>query len=92
MLDFVNGGADKAVDNISNLKLLVVDDDDFILNISTRILGHIGYKNVTTVSDGRLAVEQLVTPQARILICPAWTALNYCAILPSAISPAALSC
>ena len=64
MLDFVNGGADKAVDNISNLKLLVVDDDDFILNISTRILGHIGYKNVTTVSDGRLAVEQLVTPQA----------------------------
>lgn len=47
------------------LKLLVVDDDDFILNLSARILGNIGYNDVTTVSDGMLAVEQLTDPKSQ---------------------------
>lgn len=47
--------------DISVLKLLVVDDDDFILTLSTRILKRIGCGNVTTVNNGRRAVEFLST-------------------------------
>jgi len=34
-----------AYQDISKLKLLVVDDDEFILNLSARILGKIGCEN-----------------------------------------------
>ena len=48
-----------AVHDISELNLLVVDDDDFILSLSTRILARIGCGNVTTVNNGRRAIDQL---------------------------------
>ena len=59
MLDFVKGDAVMAVHNISDLKLLVVDDDDFILSLSTRILERVGCRNVTTVNNGKRAIDKL---------------------------------
>ena len=65
MLDFVKGDAKMAVHDISDLNLLVVDDDDFILFLSTRILGRIGCRNVTTVNNGRRAIDQLTASNSR---------------------------
>ena len=54
-----------AYQDISKLKLLVVDDDEFILNLSARILGKIGCENVTTVSEGKHAIEEISVQDSR---------------------------
>ena len=61
MLDFVKGDVEMTGSDISTLKLLIVDDDDFILNLSRRILERIGCGKLTTVNDGRLAIEKITS-------------------------------
>ncbi len=44
---------------LSHLRILVVDDEEFILNLTRRILENIGCKNVETALNGMQAIEQL---------------------------------
>lgn len=64
MLDFVKGEMQMTEVDISGLKLLVIDDDEFILNLSTRILSKIGCEKITTFSNGRLAVDKITASPA----------------------------
>lgn len=59
MLDNVTGGAEVTGQAISEMNLLVVDDDEFILKLTRRILARIGCENVTAVSNGKLAIDEL---------------------------------
>ena len=45
--------------NNSNIHILVVDDEHFILNLTVRILKKLGYNNVETVGSGECALEKL---------------------------------
>lgn len=56
---------------LSHLRILVVDDEEFILNLTRRILENIGCMNVETALNGKQAIEQL-TVEGRpfdIVIC-----------------------
>lgn len=44
---------------LSQLKILVVDDEEFILSLTRRILENIGCMNVETALNGKQAIEQL---------------------------------
>ena len=46
---------------LSHLRILVVDDEEFILNLTRRILENIGCKNVETALNGMQAIEQLTS-------------------------------
>lgn len=48
----------------SGLNLLIVDDEEFVLNLSVRILKKIGCEKVTTVNNGRLAIDRIVTSKS----------------------------
>jgi CheY-like chemotaxis protein len=45
--------------DISHLRILVVDDEDFILNLTGRILKSIGCENFAAAKNGKEAIEQL---------------------------------
>ncbi|MFT5427230.1 MAG: CheY-like chemotaxis protein [Gammaproteobacteria bacterium] len=44
---------------LSRLRILVVDDEEFILNLTRRVLENIGCMNVETAMNGEQAIEQL---------------------------------
>ncbi len=44
---------------LSHLKILVVDDEEFILGLTCRILENIGCMNVETALNGKQAIDQL---------------------------------
>ena len=46
---------------LSHLRILVVDDEEFILNLTRRILENIGCMNVETALNGKQAIEQLTS-------------------------------
>lgn len=43
----------------SNLKILLVDDDEFTLDLNTRILSSLGCSNITTAMNGAVAIREL---------------------------------
>ena len=46
---------------LSHLRILVVDDEEFVLNLTRRILENIGCMNVETALNGKQAIEQLTS-------------------------------
>jgi YesN/AraC family two-component response regulator len=44
---------------LSHLKILVVDDEEFILGLTCRILENIGCMNIETALNGKQAIDQL---------------------------------
>lgn len=57
--------------NLSKLRILVVDDEVFVLNLSVRILKNLGCKNVITANSGKQALEKLNQAQNNfdVIIC-----------------------
>ena len=45
--------------NISRLRILIVDDEEFILNLTGRILKSIGCENFDMAKNGKEAIEKL---------------------------------
>ena len=43
---------------LSRLRILVVDDEEFILSITRRILENIGCMNVETAVNGKQAIDR----------------------------------
>lgn len=41
----------------SELHIVVIDDDSFMINVVTRLLGSMGYKNVQSASNGKAAIK-----------------------------------
>ena len=58
-------------ENYDNLKLLVIDDESFVLSLSVRILNKLGYENIDTANNGVEALEKLDKSQAPydVIIC-----------------------
>ena len=55
-----------------NIRILVIDDESFILNITVRILDKLGYDNVDTAKDGNVALGKLISkeiPDYNLIIC-----------------------
>lgn len=57
--------------DLSQLKLMVVDDEEFVLNLSVRILNKLGCEDITTANNGNAAIENLVasTDGYDVIIC-----------------------
>jgi len=51
-----------------SLKILIVDDDEFILHLSERILDKLGCKNVMSVTSGTLALDKVAVTKFDVLI------------------------
>ena len=53
------------------LRILVVDDEEFVLNLSVKVLHKLGYDAVSTASNGHEAIEKILTtdPVFDIVIC-----------------------
>ena len=47
--------------NFSNLRILIVDDEDFILNLTGRMLQSLGCENFATARNGKEAIDQLTS-------------------------------
>ena len=45
--------------DFTQLNYLVVDDEDFVLNLSVRILGKLGCEKVETANNGNVALEKI---------------------------------
>ncbi len=45
--------------DIASLRFLVVDDEDFVRTLTSRVLGHMGAKEVAAASDGADALKHL---------------------------------
>lgn len=52
--------------NFANLKILLVDDEQFIRQLVARLLRDMGVQEVTLASDGQDAMEKLATYAGRI--------------------------
>jgi PleD family two-component response regulator len=52
-----NGGCmkDSIIDNLENLRILITDDDLFMLRALEKVLTSIGFENIVTVGDGNEA-------------------------------------
>lgn len=57
--------------DLPNLNLLVIDDEEFALNLSVRVLKNIGCDKVITANNGKNAINQIVSTQNQfdIVIC-----------------------
>ena len=57
--------------NLSKLRILVVDNEVFVLNLCVRILKNIGCENVITANSGKQALEKLNQAQKNfdVIIC-----------------------
>ena len=57
--------------DLSQLKLMVVDDEEFVLNLSVRILNKLGCNDISTANNGNAAIENLVasTDGYDVIIC-----------------------
>ena len=55
----------------NNLHILVVDDETFVLNLTVRVLKKLGYEDVEIATDGKLAINKLVTSETAfdLIIC-----------------------
>ena len=55
----------------SSLKVLVVDDEGFVLKLTVRILSKLGYDNVVTADNGVVALGEIdnVTTPFDVIIC-----------------------
>lgn len=55
----------------SQLNILIIDDDEFLLELVTMSLKKQGFKSITTVTNGRLALDKLDDPNLNfnLLIC-----------------------
>lgn len=53
------------------LSILLIDDEPFILDLTTRILKKLGYENLSTAADGQSALIRLVTSDKNpdLIIC-----------------------
>ena len=45
--------------NLSELNVLVIDNETFVLNLAVQLLKHIGCEDVTTAESGKQAVEEM---------------------------------
>tara|TARA_B110000305_G_scaffold88799_1_gene100067 strand:+ start:74 stop:1288 length:1215 start_codon:yes stop_codon:yes gene_type:complete len=54
-----------------NISILLVDDEPFILNLTSKILNNLGYENIKTAQDGNSALLKLVTSNSPfdLIIC-----------------------
>lgn len=52
--------------NLNKLHLLVIDDDDFMLELVKTALAKVGITDIITANNGRLALTQLDTPEQPI--------------------------
>ena len=54
-----------------NISILLVDDEPFILNLTSKILNNLGYENLKTAQDGNSALLKLVTSNSPfdLIIC-----------------------
>lgn len=43
------------------LSILLVDDDPFVVNIAVKVLNRLGHDNIETASNGKAALEKLIT-------------------------------
>ena len=57
--------------DLSQLKLMIVDDEEFVLNLSVRILNKLGCKDITTANNGNAAIDNLAasTDGFDVIIC-----------------------
>ncbi|MFT5427229.1 MAG: YesN/AraC family two-component response regulator [Gammaproteobacteria bacterium] len=57
--------------DISRLKILVIDDEIFTINLCVRLLKEIGCDNVSTADNGRVAIDRLIHARepVDIIIC-----------------------
>lgn len=55
--------------HVKALRALVVDDDRFMLNIVSLVLGDLGLASVDTASDGAIALERLSRSSVDVLVC-----------------------
>ena len=57
--------------DMSQLKILVIDDEEFALNFSVRILNDLGCDKVITAENGKFAIERLINARepVDIIIC-----------------------
>jgi len=57
--------------DLSHLNLLIVDDEEFVLNLSVRILNKLNCSNITTANSGRVAIENIVASPDKfdVIIC-----------------------
>lgn len=46
---------------LTKLKILIVDDEEFVLNLSVRMLGRIGCQDVATAGDGHAALAKITS-------------------------------
>ena len=53
------------------MKIFIVDDEEFILNFSVRILKDLGCDKVITAENGKFAIERLINTRepVDIIIC-----------------------
>ena len=77
----------------SSVKILVLDDDPFVLKLLGRILSNLGYTSVTFCDSGRAALEPLRRPAPIssfwISICRKWMGSSSCGIWSTCITRAA---
>ena len=52
----------------SNLNIVVIDDDSFMINVVTRLLESMGHKKVQSASNGKAAVETLAAASFDLVI------------------------
>ena len=55
--------------HVRALRALVVDDDRFMLNIISLVLGDLGLASVDTATDGAIALERLTRSSIDVLVC-----------------------
>ncbi len=57
--------------NNSDISILLIDDDAFILDLAIRVLSKLGYEKVDTANDGNSALGKLITarPPYDLIIC-----------------------
>ena len=58
-------------ENVKSLKILVVDDESFVLNLTVRVLNKLGYDNVETANNGNVALGKLISAETEfdLIIC-----------------------
>lgn len=55
--------------HVRTLRALVVDDDRFMLNIISLVLGDLGLASVDTATDGAVALERMSNSSVDVLVC-----------------------
>lgn len=58
-------------ENVKNIKILVVDDESFVLNLTVRVLNKLGCNNVETANNGNVALGKLISAESAfdLIIC-----------------------